>query len=585
VKRLAGLIVVCAAALGAAPAFGAATPAPYAGLCGLPVAQPIWAEFGWPTDAYNSILGKPGIVLGASSGAYPAQMRAAGAATVYFDLNLRNRIGTTTAPADPALIPGRAQKLFDFAVQQTGCATPVIVLNELAGAGLVTPWQDKNAQYRQDALSFVQNLAQLGAHPVLLINASPYTGGDALVWWQQAAAAAEIVREDYVPATITWKSGPVLGNRNLRNSYRRAVSDLTSIGIPANRVGLMISFASTKGFGGRSGLQPDEAWYEVAKWQQLAAQQVAAETGIASVWSWGWGMWNAPEQDPAKPYALCAWLWSRSRTLCDAPKAIGSGFNVSRTEGQLSALAPGLQCVVGKDVLSNGAIQQLQLLTGDRETAYSALFERLVENGQTPVSAAEVGLAERAVVAQAFGGSHSAYVAALQDAHATVAIARGILGDELRRAQVEATLAAAAPSAADIQTFYSSYPDLLVRLVSATPAPAWLGSKARGLALSEVAPDRLFALSTGGSAVVRTSDGAFTVRALGDALPLGAVPLGQAKPAIAAALRAFARGAAFEQWTVGRQRSALNDALCARDDLPQPSAVDLAAYLPFLRLG
>jgi hypothetical protein len=585
VKKLAGLIVVCAAALGAAPAVGAAVPAPYAGQCGLPVAQPMWAEFGWPTDAYNSILGKPGIVLGASSGAYPAQMRAAGAATVYFDLNLRNRIGTTTAPADPALIPGRAQKLFDFAVLQTGCATPVIVLNELAGAGLVTPWSDKNAQYRQNALSFVQSLAQLGAHPVLLINASPYTGGDALSWWQQAAASAEIVREDYVPATITWKSGPVLGNRDLRNAYRRAVSDLTSIGIPANRVGLMISFASTKGFGGRSGLQPDEAWYEVAKWQQLAAQQVAAETGIASVWSWGWGMWNAPEQDPAKPYALCAWLWSRSRTLCDAPKAIGSGFNVSRTEGQLSALAPGLQCVVGEDALSNGAIQQLQLLTGDRETAYSALFERLVESRQTPVSAAEVGLAERAVVAQAFAGSRSAYVAALLQAHATVAIARGILGDELRRAKAEATLAARLPSAAEIQTFYSSYPDLLVRLVSAKPAPAWLGNKVRGLALSEVAPDRLFALSTGGSAVVRTSVGAFTVRALGDALPLGAVPLGQAKPAIAAALRAFGRGAAFEEWTVSKQHSALNDALCARDDLPQPSAVDLAAYLPFLRLG
>ena len=82
-----------------------------------------------------------------------------------------------------------------------------------------------------------------------------------------------------------------------------------------------------------------------------------------------------------------------------------------------------------------------------------------------------------------------------------------------------------------------------------------------------------------------TSDGAFTVRALGDALPLGAVPLGQAKPAIAAALRAFARGAAFEQWTVSKQHAALNDALCARDDLPQPSAVDLASYLPFLRLG
>src|SRR5260221_2508977 len=500
-------------------------------------------DYGWPTDAYNAIFGKPGIVIGLSSGGYPAQMRAAGAATVYFDLNLPNRIGTTIAPADPALMPARAQKLFDYAVQQTGCATPVIVLNELAGAKLVTRWQDKNAQYRQNALSFVQNLAQLGAHPVLLINSSPYTGGDAAVWWQQASASAEIVREDYVPATITWKSGPVLGNRHLRNVDRQGVAGLTAIGILPNRVGLMISFASTPGFGGRSGLQPDQAWYEVAKWEQLAAQQVAAETGIASVWSWGWGMWNAPEQDPAKPYALCAWLWTRSPALCDAPRAIGSGFNASRTEGQLSALTPGLQCVVGKQALSNDAIQQLQLVTGDRETAYSALFERLVESGQTPVRGAEVSAAERAVIAQAFGGSRAAYVSALRQAHASVAIARGILGDELRRAKVEATLPASAPAAADIQTFYSSYPDLQVRLVSAKPAPQWLGGKARGLALSEVAPDRVFSLTTGRAEVVRTSDGAFTVRTLGDALPLGAVPLGQVKPAITAALPGFPRGA------------------------------------------
>ena len=66
--------------------------------------------------------------------------------------------------------------------------------------------------------------------------------------------------------------------------------------------------------------------------------------------------------------------------------------------------------------------------------------------------------------------------------------------------------------------------------------------------------------------------------------PLGAVPLGQAKPTIAAALRAFARGAAFEQWSVAQQRAALSTAICVRDERPQPAAVDLTSYLPFLRL-
>jgi hypothetical protein len=568
-----------------ASAHAAASPPSYAGQCGLPVAQPIWMEYGWSTPEFTNILGKPGMVLGASTGDYPAQMRALGAATVYFDLNLNRRIGTTTAPADPATIPDKAKKLFDFAVQQTGCPTPVIVLNELSGASLVTPWSANNAQYRQNALSFVQGLASLGAHPVLLVAARPYTGGDAMVWWQQAAASAELVREDYVAATATWKLGPVLGNRTLRTSYRQAVADFTSIGIAPNRLGIMLSFASTTGFGGRNGLEPDAAWYQVVKWEALAAGQVAAETGIASVWSWGWPEWTPAETDPTKPYALCVWTWTRSLSFCDAPKAIGPTFDASRVEGQLSVLSPGTQCLVGKQALSNGAIKQLQLLTGDRDTAYSALFQRLVESGSEPISQSDVLAAERAVILQSFRGSRSAYMAAIARAHASVDIARGILADQLRRARIEATLPAATPSSTDVETFYSSYPDLAVRLVQARPAPAWLGSRVRGLALSEVAPDRLFSLATGQQAVVRTSNGTFVVKPLRNALSLGAVPLGNVRPAIVGALEAFERGQEFESWTVARQRSALNNATCARDDLPQPAAVDLASYLPFLRLG
>ena len=562
----------------------AATPAPYAGTCGLPATQPIWMEFGYQNQQFNAILGKSGIVVGVGSGTYGAQMRGLGATTVYFDLNFRNRVGTTTAPANPSLIPARVQSFFTYAQQQTGCATPVIALNELSGPGLVTPWSDNNAQYRANVLAFVQGLAAKGAHPVLLLPAKPYTGGDALTWWQQVAQVAELVREVYVGAPATWKLGPVLGNRNLRTDYRNAVSDFTSIGIPPDRIGLMISFATTNGFGGRNGLQPAEAWYEVAKWQALAAKQVAAETGIASVWSWGWGEWNAPEQDPDKPYAMCAWLWARSSALCNAPKAI-PGFDASLTEGQLSVLPAGAQCLVGKQVLPNSAIDQLALVTGDRETAYSALFERLVESAATPVSPADVLAAERAVIRQEFRGSRVLYVAALRRAHATVAEARAILADQLRRARVEPTLPAAAPSAAQLKTFYTSYPDLQVRLVQAKPAPPWLGQQVQGLALQDVAPDRLFALATGRSENVLTSTGTFAVKALQDPSPLGAVPFGQARPAIAAALRTFARGVAFESWTVGRQRAALATATCAKDDLPEPAAVDLVQYLPFLRLG
>lgn len=543
----------------------------------------MWFDFGQPY--LQPIFGQPGVVVGTSTGDWPAQMRALGAATVYFDLNLKNRVGTPTAPTATSTMPDRAQRLMTFAVQQTGCATPVIVFNELSGPGLVTPWSDTNTQYRANVLALMQDIAALGAHPVLLIPAAAYTGGDALTWWQQVSAVAEIVREAYVPATLTWKQGPILGNRNLRNSYRAAVSNLTDIGIPPNKVGLMVSFATTIGFGGRNGLEPASAWFQVAKWQSLALQQVAGETGIASVWSWGWGRYTAAELDPEKGHAACVWMWTRSPSLCDAPTQLGPGFDTSLQEGQLSLLPESAQCLIGRRVLSDAAIAQLQRLTGDRETAYSALFERLVESDQSPVPTSAVLAAERGVILQSFGGSRAAYVNALQQANASVPVARGILGDQLRRAQVQATLPGGTPTAAEIQTFYQSYPDLSVRLVSSKPQPSWLGTRKQGFAISQVAPDRIFTLPRDKAAVLRTSEGSFRIKPLDDALPLGAVPLKKATPAIAAALREFQRGDAFENWTVAKQRYVLNTAICARDDLPQPSAVDLTSYLPFLRLG
>jgi len=435
-------VVLVGGAAGAPPR--AAAPAPYAGTCGIPAAQPVWFEFGQPY--LQPVFGKPNVVVGTSTGDWPAQMRALGAGTVYFDLNLKNRVGTPTNPTATSTMADRAQKLYTFAAQQTGCSTPVVVFNELSGPGLVTPWSDTNAQYRANVLSLIQHIAQLGAHPVLLIPAPAYTGGDALTWWQQVSAVAEIVREVYVPASATWKNGPVLGNRTLRNSYRNAVTNLMSIGMTANKVGLMVSFSTTRGFGGRNGLEPVSAWFQVAKWQSLALQQVAAETGIASVWSWGWGRWSVGEQDPEKGHAACVWLWARSPSLCDAPTQLGPGFDTSLKEGQLSLLPAGAQCLIGKRRLSNAAIAQLQLLTGDRETAYSALFERLVESDQTPVPTAAVLEAERGVILQSFGGSRGAYESALREANASVPVARGILGDQLRRTRVQATLPGGTPT-------------------------------------------------------------------------------------------------------------------------------------------
>jgi hypothetical protein len=585
-KGKLALVALIAVSAGLLVAGRAASDPVFAGQCGIKAQQTVWGEYGWP--ALLPILAKPGTLLAVttqSGGDYPAQARRRGAATYAFDLKMNKRVGTPTAPADPSTIEAAADSQYGKAVARTGgCTTPLVVENELFGASTPTPWTASTTEYRADVLAYLQDLAAKGAHPVLLINKSPYAGSsDAVAWWRSVAKVADIVREVYIPATLVSPLGPILGNRYLRESYRAAVAALTSLGIPASRVGIMLSFLSHKGVGGRNGLEPASAWYQVVKWMALSAKQVAHEVGLGSIFSWGWQEWNRREQDPDKPKAACVWLWARTRTLCDAPRMLGKGFDSSLTAGQIR-LTHGTVCrAQGYGAIGGRAVGSLEALTGDRDAALSALFERLVEASQRPVPGRAELAAEREVIRDSFHGSRGAYVAALRQAHATVGIARAVLGDELRRARLEQPRYAPKPSGSEVAAFYSAYPDLLVRRVRASPKPPWLAART-GFALDESAPQRLFSLPTGRRSRLTTLLGTFAVRPLEAAQPLGALPLSAVRSAIVAALRGFERAQSFERWTIAQQSHALNETICFRDQLPQPAAIDLTQYLPFLRI-
>ena len=580
------LLVVVAVAAGLIAAGRAASDPVFAGQCGIGAQQTVWGEYGWPS--LLPILAKPGTLLAVTTHSgtdYAAAARKRGAATYAFDLKMTAKVGTPQAPADPSTLEAAAQTEYQKAVVRTGgCATPLIVENELFGATIPTPWSASTAQYRANVLAFLQDLAALGGHPVLLVNKSPYAGSaDAVAWWRSVAKVSDVVREVYLPATKIWPLGPILGNRLLRQSYRNAVLDLSALGIPANRLGIMLSFLSQKGVGGRNGLQPSSAWFQVVKWEALAAKQVARETGLGSIFSWGWQEWNQKEMDPDKPKAACVWLWARARHLCNAPRMLGKDFNRSLTAGQI-LLPHGAVCrAEGIGTLGGQAVGSLQALTGDRDAAMSALFERLVESSERPVSRRAVLAAQREVIRESFHGRKSEYLAALRQAHTTAGIALSILGDELRRARLEQLRYAPKPTAGEVSAFYSGYPDLLVRRVRVTPAPPWLAART-GFAVEESAPQRLFSLPAGRKSNVMTLLGTFAVKPLGAAQPLGALPLSTVRPAIVSALRGFERAQSFEQWTITQQSHALTRAICLRDELPQPAAIDLTEYLPFLRI-
>ena len=573
-RKLLLIAALCAVA-GALPATAhAQVPAQSPEPCKLPSQRPLWIDFGTPD--LERVFARPGLVVSGSSGEFPKRLRAAGAKTVYWDMYLNRRVGLPWAPADPATVIDRANRLYEYAAAQMECTTPWIILNELFGASVETPWTPTNAQYRANVLSLLRTLTSRGARPFLLVSSTPYAAGEAGEWWRQAAQVTDFVREVFFSARYLNTQGAIGANRHMRVALRRGAAELLAIGVPPSKIGVVLGFQTARGKGGREGLRPSRAWFRVVKWHALAARQVARELRLATIWSWGWGTYNVAGTDPDKPAAACVYLWTRNPRLCNGPAAAGR-FNTSRTEGQL-ILPSGAKCVLGKARIRNAAIARASALTGDRTLALSALYARLVVSRIVRVTPAEVLAAERRLVATQFGGSRAAYRGALARARTTVADARAIIADELRRARVSSRLHVRAPSGREIAAFYSAHPTLLTRRVLADPAPPWLAGRRSGYALAAVAPARVF--TTSGRSVVLSMLGRYTVTTLGPPLPLAAVPLPRVRGAIAGALRSFARAERYDRWTIQQQQAAFHDLVCRRDELPDPAAIALRAFLP-----
>jgi hypothetical protein len=578
VKGACSLLVVAVLAL----ALGHGRPRADAGTCGVPATGPIWVDYAGH-DA--PIVPKPGMVLAVSSGTViPAQMRAAGAATIFFDLHLNDRVGTTSAPADPATIADKAKRLFDFAVQVTGCPTPLIAENELFGAQTPTPWSVTNAQYRANVLALLQQLKTLGATPAITIANPPYTGGEAADWWRQAAQAAILIRQVYFTSpgpTGLLKLGPAKASRALRRGMRALVARFGAINIPANRVALELQFQSAPGQGGRQGLNPKSAWLEFVKLEALAAKQVASDTPVEGIWSWGWPSFSVAGNDPDKPAAACVYFWARNPKLCDAPSLAGVPFDQSLTEGQ-TVLPPGARCTLGAATMSKSDVGRAAALTGDFGSAATALLERVVLQADEPVDPATVLASERAIVRDRFGGSVSRYRAALAAAHVTVADARRIIADRLARDRVKERFKPKPATDRQVADFTETYAATGVRLVSVDEPAPWLGGARRGFAVETFAPEQVFRLPVGRKIAIDTLDGRFTVLVLGPSLPVYALAPARARDVAQAVLGRFAKDEVYQHWLRSQESALLEEAVCARDDVPAAGDVDLTLWAPFL---
>src|SRR5207247_6747587 len=102
-------------------------------------------------------------------------------------------------------------------------------------------------------------------------------------------------------------------------------------------------------------------------------------------------------------------------------------------------------------------------LTGDPELALSNAFARVVEQQAAPVSSTDILAAERSIIAARFRGSRSGYLSAIAQAHTSLSVARGVIGDELRHARIESRFRVSAPSGREIADYQDSYGDLNAR--------------------------------------------------------------------------------------------------------------------------
>ncbi|HEY5161087.1 MAG TPA: hypothetical protein VII83_08475 [Gaiellaceae bacterium] len=549
----------------------------------MPGNLPLWIDYADRLVPFWQLFARPGVIAAGSSPTVMPQLRAAGAATVYFDLNMKDRVGTPTDPLDLQTVVAESNDRFDRAVARTGCATPIIAENEFFAADSLAPWTaEQAARYEQNVLTMMQTLASRGAHPYLLVPRKIAVGSIAPSIWRRLAGYGTVVLEVYPSARKVYAQGAIAGSRQLRLALRRAISSLTSIGVKPARVGVMLGFQMSGGSGGRDGLEPASAWWRVVKWQAQAARQVARETLIDSIWSWGWGG-GAASYDPDNETAACVYLWTRSSSLCDALTLAGPEFNSSLSEANL-ILPRGTRCRVGPRRLTDAQVAALAHVTKDQDKALSLLYARAVESVEAKVSRARVLATERAIIALRFAGSVSSYRRALAGAGASRTIASAIISDELRERTLSASLRVRTPSAADIQRYYRDHGGELVRLVRVRPTASWLGGRTKGYALGSHSPSVLYRFATGSENTLPTVVGRFRVSPIKATTTLGRLPLSVVRNAIRAALVESERSDAFAVWSLSEQKVGLGRTSCTGDRMPLVQVVDPSGRLPFLSL-
>jgi hypothetical protein len=104
-------------------------------------------------------------------------------------------------------------------------------------------------------------------------------------------------------------------------------------------------------------------------------------------------------------------------------------------------LPPGVSCTFAAGHVRTADVDGLAAVIHDRHGALSAVFSGVSLRSAAQVSSTDVLAAEQQAIDLSFGGNRRAYLEALTRSHATLAVARSVIRDELRRRSIGQTLA------------------------------------------------------------------------------------------------------------------------------------------------
>ena len=270
---------------------------------------------------------------------------------------------------------------------------------------------------------------------------------------------SDLVLENYANANLIWRDGAVDGSRRLRERHRAvrleaargrhpADSDRDHDRVPDGRRERAGVRGSSRGRAGSS----------VAKWQALAVRSRSRRAEARARLVLGLGAARRALERPGQDLrSVRLALGSRREPVRRAGASSDASSTPTTQTGQLN-LPAGTRCVYGSTPLTASSVAALAKVTHDRELALTTPCRARDRAGtRARVARRRRSRSRGASSRTRFGGSTSAYRAALGDAGASLTVARGIIGDELRARDIVGSARAVAVSSGDVARFRATF--------------------------------------------------------------------------------------------------------------------------------